>query len=255
MEHKNCLNCNAALAGNFCQECGQKADTHRITIKHFIAHDILHGIWHFEKGLLFTVRESLLHPGYMAMHYIRGRRIRYYNIFYLLLLMLGLNVLTSHLLREYFHITTTATPRPVRSDAMDISGFVDHNFKLLLFLSIPFTAFAGWCSFRKLHLNIAEHAIIAGNILLTGALWSFVYILLSYTLFRRTEGLAITGLFAMLSIIILVPAQVYYQATRDTYTRGHFVLRLFQWFSWVLAEIFLILFIVFLFTGKKHFQL
>jgi hypothetical protein len=36
-EHSHtCLNCNQKLFGNFCANCGQKADTHRITPKHTV---------------------------------------------------------------------------------------------------------------------------------------------------------------------------------------------------------------------------
>jgi hypothetical protein len=255
MEHKNCLNCQTELISNYCHQCGQKAETHRITVVHFITHDILHGIWHFEKGLLYTVRESFLRPGYMAMNYISGKRIKYYNIFYLLLLVLGLNVLTSHLLKQYFHINEAIPHRIVREDALDISSFINHNFKLLLFLSIPFIAFAGWSSFRKLKLNIAEHAIIAGNILLTGAIWTFLYIILKYTIFPLSIGLSITGFILLLLMMILVPVQVYYQATRKEYGKGEFLLRFIQWFGFVWGEVFFVLFIAYLFTGKLNFQL
>jgi hypothetical protein len=255
MEHKNCLNCQTKLISNYCQQCGQKAETHRITLRHFIAHDILHGVWHLEKGLLYTVKESFFRPGYMAMDYISGKRIKYYNIFYLLLLVLGLNVLTAHLLKQYFHINDVVTNKVVREDALDISSFVNHNFKLLLFLSIPFIAFAGWSSFRKLKLNIAEHAIIAGNVLLTGAIWTFFYIVLRYTIFPLRIGLFVAGFILLFAMIILVPTQVYYQATRKKYSKGEFLLRLIQWFGFIWGEFFFVLFIAYLFTGKLHFQL
>ncbi|ESU25140.1 hypothetical protein FEDK69T_01070 [Flavobacterium enshiense DK69] len=52
MHHTNCLNCDTSLSGKFCSNCGQKTDTHRITFKHFIMHDVLHGVWHFESDIL-----------------------------------------------------------------------------------------------------------------------------------------------------------------------------------------------------------
>lgn len=89
MHSKNCLNCDTPLGGKFCYECGQKSDTHRITARHFIFHDLVHGVWHLDKGLLFTLKETFTRPGYAAMDYINGKRVRYYNIFYLMILVLG----------------------------------------------------------------------------------------------------------------------------------------------------------------------
>lgn len=60
-------------------------------------HDLLHGIWHLEKGILFTIKETFMRPGQAALDYITGKRIRYYNVFYLSLLVIALNLLLSHL--------------------------------------------------------------------------------------------------------------------------------------------------------------
>ena len=97
MKQGTCLNCNTEIENNFCSNCGQKTDTHRITLKHFLMHDLLHGIWHLEKGILFTIKETFMRPGQAALDYITGKRIRYYNVFYLSLLVLALNLRLSKL--------------------------------------------------------------------------------------------------------------------------------------------------------------
>src|SRR5690606_21269807 len=81
MRSTNCLNCGKQLTDKFCSGCGQKSDTHRISFKHFIAHDVLHGTFHIEKGILFTAKEALVRPGKAALDYIAGKRIKYYNVF------------------------------------------------------------------------------------------------------------------------------------------------------------------------------
>ena len=59
-ENSNCLNCTAATISKFCSNCGQKTEIHRITLKHFLFHDILHGVWHMEKGIFFTTKEVVI---------------------------------------------------------------------------------------------------------------------------------------------------------------------------------------------------
>lgn len=92
----NCLNCEKELTGKFCSGCGQATDTHRITFTNFIFHDVLHGTFHLEKGILFTVWQALIRPGQAALDYISGKRRRYYNVFYLILILFGFILFLRH---------------------------------------------------------------------------------------------------------------------------------------------------------------
>lgn len=89
MTTNNCLNCEKELTDEFCSGCGQKSDTHRISFGNFIFHDVLHGTFHIEKGMLFTAKQALLSPGKAALDYISGKRKRYYNVFYFILIAIG----------------------------------------------------------------------------------------------------------------------------------------------------------------------
>ncbi|MBD1429705.1 DUF3667 domain-containing protein [Sphingobacterium litopenaei] len=82
-----CLNCHKEIHGKYCSHCGQSADTHRLSLSHFIAHDVVHGVFHLDKGLLFTIKQVLTRPGYAAMDYIAGKRKSYYNFFYLIFII------------------------------------------------------------------------------------------------------------------------------------------------------------------------
>lgn len=63
----NCLNCGKELSGNYCTGCGQNSYTYRISLKHFVSHDLLHGTFHIEKGLFFTEKEALTRTGKAAL--------------------------------------------------------------------------------------------------------------------------------------------------------------------------------------------
>lgn len=41
--NQNCLNCNEVVTKNFCPNCGQKTNTHKIAFQYFMIHDILLG--------------------------------------------------------------------------------------------------------------------------------------------------------------------------------------------------------------------
>lgn len=252
-----CLNCDGPLMGAYCHECGQKANTHRITVPHLIQHDLLHGLWHFDKGLLYTLREAFLRPGTMAINYIRGKRVRYYNVFYLILLVLGINSLVAHFFKQYYHVAEGSSHKGlvIEKNTVDVSYYIKHYFKLLMFLIIPLFALSGLISFRKLKLNFAEHAVIAGNLLLAGALWYFFVIVGMYS--SRSIGSTIFNLIVWgFGIVVFVqPARVYYPAARDVYTKKDFALHLLQWYGFMMLLLWVVMLVIGGFTGKTNIKL
>lgn len=167
MMTKNCLNCEKELVDNYCSGCGQKADTHRITFSNFIFHDLLHGTFHIEKGILFTAKQALTRPGKAALDYIAGKRIRYYNVFYLILIVFGLILFFQHFY-DVLAPESEAVPKKVyiNEASRKLDELFSQKAKIIVLLFIPITAFNGLLIFRRKKLNLSEHAIIAGMILL-----------------------------------------------------------------------------------------
>ncbi len=90
----NCLNCAAALAPgqHYCSQCGQAADTHRISLAHF-AHDLGHALLHADRNV-FTLTAALARrPGDVVREYLAGRRKRWFNPVAYLLLVAALGTL------------------------------------------------------------------------------------------------------------------------------------------------------------------
>lgn len=70
----DCKNCNTEVNQNYCPNCGQSAKLKRID-GHYIIHEIEH-ILHFERGILYTIRELLIRPGESVRHFITENRVR-----------------------------------------------------------------------------------------------------------------------------------------------------------------------------------
>lgn len=70
----NCTNCSTEINQNYCPKCGQAALIKRIN-GHYIIHEIEH-ILHFEKGILYTIRELSIRPGNNINHFIKENRSR-----------------------------------------------------------------------------------------------------------------------------------------------------------------------------------
>jgi cell division protein FtsB len=75
IEPAACLNCGAQLSGPYCAACGQAAHLHRSLSS--LAHDILHGVFHFEGKIWRTLPELLFHPGRLTRRYIDGERTKF----------------------------------------------------------------------------------------------------------------------------------------------------------------------------------
>lgn len=70
-----CLNCRTPLVGTYCHACGQKGQVHRTL--HAFAHDLLHGVLHFEGKIFRTLPKLMVKPGELTRRYIAGERARF----------------------------------------------------------------------------------------------------------------------------------------------------------------------------------
>lgn len=75
-KEKNCLNCNAVVAGRFCQTCGQEniepKESFWVLATHFI-----HDLTHFDGKFFGTLKYLLFKPAFLSHEYLRGRRTSY----------------------------------------------------------------------------------------------------------------------------------------------------------------------------------
>jgi hypothetical protein len=94
----NCSNCNDALTGKYCSNCGQVANVKRID-GHYILHEIEH-VLHFERGILFTIKELLIRPGQNIRDFITENRSRLVKPIIFIIVTSLIFTLISH----FFHI-------------------------------------------------------------------------------------------------------------------------------------------------------
>lgn len=248
---RTCLNCSKEyLAGDrFCSACGQKTSTHRISLKHFLQHDLLHGVFHLDKGVPYTLKEAILRPGYAVANYLKGRRVRFYNVFYLTLLVIGL-----HLLIRHYTENDSAT-EVIHGNRLILHVAVIKYLKIVLFAFVPVFALNSWLLFRKLKYNYLEHVVIAGMLLLTFNIWLLIYlftdILLRSGIFYEIKYYAL----GILSILVLfLPVQIYYQLTRKSYSLLGFSWRMILWYALLFTFILLALIALGQITNTKEVE-
>ncbi len=157
MEHHHCLNCNQAATDTFCGHCGQKISTHRYSIKHFLEHDIVHGIWHVDKGIFYTIKELFTRPGHSIREYVEGKRAKHFN--FISLLIIGLAI--SSFLKVYTKIEMLDLVSESSREAMGaIEKFTTKYPKLTMAIYIPINAMFSFFWFRKAKYNYSEHLVL-----------------------------------------------------------------------------------------------
>ena len=158
MEH-NCLNCNSELSSNFCQNCGQKATTHRYSLKHFVQHDLIHGIFHLEKGILFTIKELFTRPGHTVREYLNGKRVNLFNFVPLIILIITVaSLLTPFIKIRILDLMSSSAQSKAMMNAID--KFSAEYPKIVALITIPIAAGFSYLFFRKAKFNFTEHLVL-----------------------------------------------------------------------------------------------
>ncbi len=90
-----CKNCNNHFEGNFCNNCGHAADIHKLNM-HFIGHDLQHGLFHFDNGIFYTIKQLLTRPGHTIREFIDGKRVKHFKPLSLVVVLATLYGLLYH---------------------------------------------------------------------------------------------------------------------------------------------------------------
>lgn len=200
-----CKNCGNHFAGRYCNHCGQRSDTHRITW-HYVWHEIPHSVWHVDKGILFTLKELFTRPGYTIREFLNGKRVNHYRPLALILLLGAVliflvNVLDVHVSERMSELTGSQPEQSqaLRSFQKDLNGFMEHNQHLMTLFMIPITAFFMWRMFRKRSLNYPEHLVANTFLGVIGVTLSIVM-----TLLVKLLGGSAAGFATSMSVVMVV---------------------------------------------------
>lgn len=155
----NCKNCNAEINSKFCPECGQPTNLKRIN-RHYIIHEIEH-VLHFERGILYTIRELTINPGHNIQKYLSENRSRLVKP----IIFIIITSLIYTILNQLFHIedgfviykeTNVENPSAVGNIVKWVKGHYGYaNIMMGIFISLWLKLF-----FRKSKFNFYEILIM-----------------------------------------------------------------------------------------------
>jgi len=152
----SCLNCTTLNTEKYCPNCGQKSTTHRYSIQHFIEHDFIHGVFHVDKGIFFTLRELFTRPGHSIREYIQGKRATHFSFITFLLLILTINALMA----SYSDVKMSdLIPSSSKAVMNSFEKFTTQYPKLMLAITIPINSVFSYLWFKKARFNYSEHLV------------------------------------------------------------------------------------------------
>lgn len=178
----NCKNCNTEVNSKFCSDCGQPTSLKRIDGK-YIIHEIEH-VLHFERGILYTVRELVTNPGQNIRNYLSENRSRLVKPVIFIILTSLIYTLISH----FFHIEEEYVNYKglEKSTIGTILKWIQSNYGYASILTGVFIAIWLKVFFKKYGYNFFELLImlcfVQGISMLIFALFAFVEGLLHFKL-------------------------------------------------------------------------
>jgi hypothetical protein len=239
----NCKNCDAALSGNFCANCGQTSEIHRVTFKHFL-HEFFHAFTHTDKGILLLMKELLSRPGHVAREYLDGKRKKYFNPLTFLIILSSLYAYFGEVSGYYEALAGTnrysGKGSGTFSEAMGIMN--EHGKIVSLFLMPVLISFLSRLFFFKSKNNVAENLVLNAMVLGQVYLGMILIFIPAFVLFPSIPITYNNGLFHVVMLVYLVTA--YRQFFRNniflTALKALLINLLFIVFFWVCVYAFVI---------------
>ena len=91
-EQHECTTCGTHYQGNYCPRCGQSAKIGRYSFRN--AFMLFLDVWGLgNRGMLRSIRDLVLRPGYMIRDYLRGMQMAYFPPFQMYFLLFALSLL------------------------------------------------------------------------------------------------------------------------------------------------------------------
>lgn len=155
-----CKNCNKKFVGKFCSNCGQTANTHRLGI-HYIWHDLQHGLFHFDNGIFYTIKQLLTNPGLTIKEFLNGKRQRHFKPLSLIVVLATIYGLAfSNFIAVSLPVEVITVYDNVDNFYIRMLHWIIMHFSYATLILIVTTTFASYIVFKKQGFNFAEHLVL-----------------------------------------------------------------------------------------------
>lgn len=233
----NCKNCEIALDGKFCANCGQKADIHRLTFLH-VAHEFFHAFTHADKGFLLLAKRLITKPGVVAREYVAGKRKQYFNPLSFIVITSAAHAYIS--LKTGYFVALSQTGEGGANKRMpliwkEVFEISNNNGKLLsLIVGVPLLAFFSWLFFRRSKYAFPETFVLNAFIMGEGHIIRTMIFIPLFLLFPQHVQLNLWVFESLLLIYLIVAYKQFFgQNIFLTVLKSTFTMVLFMIFYWI----------------------
>lgn len=163
----SCKNCSEKFEGKYCSNCGIKGEHKRIN-RHYIVHEIEHGVFHVDGGILYTIKELAIRPGKSVINFVEGEkeRFKHFSPF-------GFLIVTSLLYGFISHLAGYEEPGVADDANSAIINWIEKNNNYANLIAILFLSLGlKYIFYSKRGYNIFEYlvlmAFVTGQIMVLG---------------------------------------------------------------------------------------
>lgn len=158
-----CINCSTEHEGRFCPQCSQPAEVKRISWRQLL-NDLQERILGFDNLFARTVIDLTVRPQVVLAAVFAGNRRRYISPGAYLLLLLTISILLFDALGVNMADLYAPPPASISEEGAafgaKLNEWIFENYRLTTFIMIPIYALFSLGMFRKVKLNMVEHAVI-----------------------------------------------------------------------------------------------
>jgi hypothetical protein len=152
-----CKNCNHQFEGQFCNNCGQSADTQRLDFKFLLKNLHKNFLKYFHKGIFYTSRQLFTRPGHSIREYIEGKRVQHFEPIGLLITFAALYGVLYHTFGINMFSGLSDNTLSGKLDFRSAGNWIADHFALVTLLFVPVYSIGSFLSFRKQDYNFYEH--------------------------------------------------------------------------------------------------
>jgi hypothetical protein len=152
-----CKNCNNQFEGQYCNLCGQSADTQRLDFKFLIKNLHKNFIKIFHKGIFYTSRQLFTRPGHSIREYIEGKRVNHFEPIGLLIAFAAFYAVLYHTFEIDMFSGISDSTLDGKLDLRSVGNWITDHFSLVTLLFVPVYSIGSFLCFRKQGYNFYEH--------------------------------------------------------------------------------------------------
>jgi hypothetical protein len=191
-----CKNCNYTFESQYCGQCGQDSHTHQINA-HFLWHDIQHGFLHFDKGILFTLKELFTRPGFSIKEYLNGKRVKHFKPVSLIIILAGIWGLLYH----YMPVSIQENVNEKATTGVKVIHWLRDHSSIAELINLPFYALASYLVFKT--YNYWEHVVINAFLIAQKTVLSIVFLPILFSLKDSGAQIIVSGFISVISFVLL----------------------------------------------------